>query len=90
MNKGDALLFCDGCMHGGSSRTNPGERRIVIYRYGPIWGASRFGYVYDPDFLAQLTPERRKILQPVAPVERGAARVPRMPRENEGNAYATD
>ncbi len=72
MNKGDALLFCDGCMHGGNSRTNPGERRIIIYRYGPIWGASRFGYTYSPEFLAQLTPERRHILQPVAPVERGA------------------
>lgn len=88
MSKGDALLFCDGCMHGGSSRTNEGERRIIIYRYGPIWGASRFGYTYDPEFLAQLSPERRQILQPVAPVERGASRVPRMQSECEGNAYA--
>jgi hypothetical protein len=31
-------------MHGGSSRTNRGERRVVIYRYGPSWGATRFGY----------------------------------------------
>ena len=35
LNKGDALLFVDGLMHGGSSRTNPGERRVTIYRYGP-------------------------------------------------------
>ncbi len=70
LNKGDALLFCDGLMHGGSSRTNPGERRIIIYRYGPLWGASRFGYVYDREFLDGLTPPRRKILQPVPPVER--------------------
>jgi hypothetical protein len=36
LKKGDALLFVDGIMHGGSSRTNTeGERRVVIYRYGP-------------------------------------------------------
>ena len=70
LKKGDALLFCDGLLHGGSSRTQTGERRIIIYRYGPIWGASRFGYVYDPEFLASLTPARRKILQPVAPILR--------------------
>lgn len=67
MDKGDALLFVDGLMHGGSSRTNPGERRITIYRYGPLWGASRFGYEYSPALLDRLTPARRKILQPVAP-----------------------
>ena len=67
MDKGDALLFVDGLMHGGSSRVNPGERRVTIYRYGPLWGASRFGYVYPPDFLAALTPQRRHILQPVTP-----------------------
>ncbi len=69
MNKGDALLFVDGVMHGGSSRTNTGgERRVIIIRYGPIWGASRFGYTYSPDLLARLTPERRKIVQPVHPL----------------------
>lgn len=76
LEKGDALLFVDGLMHGGSSRTKEGERRIVILRYGPIWGASRYGYEYDPEFLARLTPERRRILQPVPPVERGQRRVP--------------
>ena len=67
MSKGDALLFVDGIMHGGSSRTNPGERRITIFRYGPVWGATRFGYEYSDALLARLTPPRRKILQPVAP-----------------------
>ena len=65
MNKGDALLFVDGMMHGGSSRTNPGERRITIYRYGPLWSSTRFGYEYSQPLLDRLTPERRKILQPV-------------------------
>jgi hypothetical protein len=72
LRKGDALLFVDGMMHGGSSRTNPGERRIVIYRYGVLWGATRFGYEYSQALLDRLTPERRKILQPVPPLRPAA------------------
>ena len=67
MKKGDALLFVDGIMHGGSSRTNPGERRILIYRYGPLWASTRFGYEYSQPLLDRLTPERLHILQPVPP-----------------------
>jgi len=67
LNKGDALLFVDGLSHGAGARTNPGERRVVIYRYGPSWGASRRGYSYSQALLNRLTPERRKILQPVRP-----------------------
>jgi ectoine hydroxylase-related dioxygenase (phytanoyl-CoA dioxygenase family) len=69
LRAGDALLFVDGIMHGGSSRTNAGERRVVIYRYGVSWGASRFGYSYSQALLDRLTPERRKILQPVPPLQ---------------------
>lgn len=69
MKKGDALLFVDGLMHGGSSRTNTeGERRVTIYRYGVKWGTTRYGYEYSQALLDRLTPERRKILQPVAPL----------------------
>lgn len=68
LEKGDALLFVDGLMHGGSSRTNPGERRIIIYRYGPLWGSTRYGFEYSDALLERLTPERRKILQPVPPL----------------------
>jgi ectoine hydroxylase-related dioxygenase (phytanoyl-CoA dioxygenase family) len=67
LKAGDALLFVDGIMHGASSRTNPGERRAVIYRYGVSWGNTRYGYHYSPELLARLTPERRKILQPIPP-----------------------
>lgn len=67
LHRGDALLFVDGLSHGASSRTNPGERRAVIYRYGPSWGATRYGYVYSKELLDRLTPERRAILQPIAP-----------------------
>ncbi|GAB4459483.1 MAG: hypothetical protein OHK0029_22160 [Armatimonadaceae bacterium] len=69
MKAGDVLLFVDGLTHGGSSRTNPeGERRVIIYRYGVSWAATRFGYVYSDALLNRLTPERRKILQPIPPL----------------------
>jgi hypothetical protein len=48
-----------------------GERRVTIYRYGPSWGASRFGYEYSEALLARVTPEQRKILQPVKPLRVG-------------------
>ncbi len=68
LNKGDAVLFVDGIMHGGSSRINQGERRVVIYRYGASWAATRFGYEYSQALLDRLTPERRRILQPIPPL----------------------
>jgi hypothetical protein len=67
LNAGDALLFVDAIAHGSSSRTNPGERRVVIYRYGPSWGRTYRGFEYSPELLARLPPERRKILQPISP-----------------------
>ncbi len=68
LKKGDALLFVDSLIHGGSSRTNPGERRITIYRYGPSWAATRYGYEYSATLLNRLTPARRQILQPIPPL----------------------
>lgn len=76
MNKGDALLFVDGIMHGGGARTNPGERRITIYRYGPLWAATRFGYQYPQELLEAITPTQRKILEPVPAVVPGDTRIP--------------
>jgi ectoine hydroxylase-related dioxygenase (phytanoyl-CoA dioxygenase family) len=67
LNAGDALLFVDALMHGAASRTNDGQRRLVILRYGPSWAATRFGYEYSADLLARVTPERRAILQPIPP-----------------------
>lgn len=68
LKKGDALVFCDALCHGAGSRTNSGgERRTVIYRYGPSWGTTRNGYRYSDELLARLTPARREILQPVPP-----------------------
>jgi len=65
LKKGDALCFVDGVCHGASPRTNPGERRVVIYRYGVSWGSTRHGYRYSEEFLNRLTPARRKIMEPV-------------------------
>jgi hypothetical protein len=73
---GDALVFVDACMHGGSTRTNAGERRVVILRYGPPWATPRFGYRLSPAFLERLTPERRRIMQPITPIEPGSSDVP--------------
>jgi ectoine hydroxylase-related dioxygenase (phytanoyl-CoA dioxygenase family) len=67
LKRGDALLFTDTVSHGASTRTNPGERRVIIFRYGPRWGSTRYGYRYSPELLARLTPERRRILEPVPP-----------------------
>jgi len=75
MKAGDALVFVDGLYHGGSERTNQGERRIIIYRYGPPW-MRRFGYTFSDELLERLSPQRRKILQPVRPIYNGEARLP--------------
>lgn len=78
LNAGDVLLFCDGITHGGSSRTNPdGERRVVIYRYGPSWAATRHGYRYSEELLGRVTGPRRTILEPVRPRHPGEARAVR-------------
>lgn len=72
LKKGDAVLFVDGLIHGGSSRTNEGgERRVTIYRYGPAWGATRFGYEYSDALLGRLTAEESRILQPIPPSRPG-------------------
>jgi ectoine hydroxylase-related dioxygenase (phytanoyl-CoA dioxygenase family) len=61
---GDVLLFVDSICHGGSARINPGLRRTVIFRYGPEWGAPRYGHAYSDELIARLTPERAEILRP--------------------------
>lgn len=65
LKAGDALLFVDALSHGSARRVNPGLRRIILYRYGPSWGAFRFGYAPSPELLERLTPARRQIVQPL-------------------------
>ncbi len=78
MKAGSALMFADALSHGATKRTNPGERRAVIYRYGPGWGNTRYGYRYSQALLDRVTPEQRKILDPIPAripgVERGMER----------------
>ena len=69
-------------MHGAASRTNLGERRVVILRYAPSWARTRFGYEYSPEFLGRLTPARRHIMNPVPRVVPGEARIPKEARHN--------
>lgn len=83
MEKGDVLLFSDSIMHGGSNRISSGERRITIYRYGPAWGATRYGYEYAPELLDRLTPSRRRILQPQPPIREGDTWIPREVRQDD-------
>ena len=66
MEAGDALLFVDAICHGSVRRVNSGQRRIVVYRYGPSWGNFRHDYRPSEALLARLTPERRQIVQPRA------------------------
>ncbi|HEX4211164.1 MAG TPA: hypothetical protein VHY56_12260, partial [Candidatus Binataceae bacterium] len=49
---------------------NPGQRRNLVYRYGPSWGFFRHGYRPTAELLARLTPERRKIVWPHSAFER--------------------
>jgi hypothetical protein len=64
---GDVLMFTDAITHGSAQRTNPGHRRMVLYRYSPRWIRTRFHYVPSQRLLASLTPERRAIIEPIPP-----------------------
>ena len=64
MDAGDAVLFVDSCTHGSARRVNAGERRVVVYRYGPSWGNFRHPYQPSPELLERLSPERRQIVWP--------------------------
>lgn len=72
MDAGDALLFVDALSHGSAERVNPGDRRIIVFRYGPSWGSFRHGYRVSPALIDRLTPERRQIARPQEPLFPGA------------------
>ena len=64
MRAGDALIFVDTLCHGSVTRANPGQRRTIVYRYGPSWGNFRHNYEVSEELLSRLTPERRQIVKP--------------------------
>ena len=67
LNAGDALMFTDGMCHGSLPRTNPGERRVLIYRYAPHLLAPRMNYIPSEELIERLTPRRRAVVMPTAP-----------------------
>ena len=64
LKQGDALLFVDSLCHGSAKRANKGERRVVIYRYGPSWGFFRHPYRPSKQLLKKLTKFQRQIVMP--------------------------
>lgn len=76
LEAGDAVLFVDGIMHGSAKRVNAGQRRIAVYRYGPSWGMFRHRVRPSEELLARLTPERRELVWPHAPLKREPNRIP--------------
>ena len=74
---GDASMFVDSLMHGGSSRTTvESERWVIILRYGPSWVRTRFGYTWSDVLLSRITPQQREILQSRPPVKAGDPKIP--------------
>lgn len=67
LQAGDAVCFVDSISHGSRKRINEGDRRMLVIRYGPHWGTDRYGFRPSPELLARLSPERRRILEPIPP-----------------------
>lgn len=67
LKAGDALMFTDALTHGSIPRTNPGERRVMIYRYAPHLLARRFNYLPSDEMLARLTPRQKHMVMPQPP-----------------------
>jgi len=67
LKAGQALFFTDAICHGSAARVNPGQRRILIYRYSPEHIRSRFNYIPSDELLGRLTEEQRQIIYLVPP-----------------------
>jgi len=50
--------------HGSAKRINKGERRVIIYRYGPSWGFFRHSYRPSKQLLKNLNNFQRRIVMP--------------------------
>lgn len=75
LKAGDAILFVDCISHGSARRVNPGQRRIMVFRYGPSWANFRHGYKPSEGLLKRLSPHARNIVWPQKHVERDPAKV---------------
>ncbi|MEM7029725.1 MAG: phytanoyl-CoA dioxygenase family protein [Chloroflexota bacterium] len=67
LEAGDVLFFTDAITHGSAERTNPGYRRVAIYRYSPRYLRTRFNYQLSEGLLSRLTPQRKQVMQPIDP-----------------------
>ena len=67
LKAGDALMFTDAITHGSIPRTNPGERRVMIYRYAPHLLATRYNYLPSDGLLARLGPRARQMVMAQPP-----------------------
>ena len=66
LKAGDVVMFTDAITHGSAERTNDGYRRSIVYRYSPRYVRERFDYPHSDALLARLTPDQRKIIQPMS------------------------
>lgn len=64
LNAGDTILFVDAIMHGSAKRSNDGQRRIFVYRYGPSWGFFRHAYRPSDELLERLSDRAKNIVMP--------------------------
>ena len=64
LKQGDALLFVDSLCHGSAKRANKGERRVVIYRYGPSCGFFRHPYRPSKQLLKNLNKFQKQVVMP--------------------------
>ena len=64
LKAGDGIIFVDSLCHGSAKRVNKGERRIVVYRYGPSWGFFRHPYRPSKKLLKNLNTFQRQIVMP--------------------------
>ncbi|MCB0123677.1 MAG: phytanoyl-CoA dioxygenase family protein, partial [Caldilineaceae bacterium] len=65
LNAGDVLFFTDTVTHGSAERTNPGHRRVAIYRYSPKFIRTRFNYEWSEGLLGRLSAQRRNVIEPI-------------------------
>lgn len=75
--KGDAILFCEACIHGAMPWRADHQRRALLYRFNPghaayTPGVAEFTY---PDWVDDMTEEEKAIvLQPGYPSSMRVAR----------------
>ena len=59
---GSAVIFNDSVLHGSMQRTNPGQRRTLVFRYLPSAYGYRWNYQPSEALLDRLTPHQRLLI----------------------------